>query len=367
MIAGASDPWKRAALEDRELQGYRKASELFQRYQGGFDRAPSDVLKTLREYNFPVPGIDQMLVSMHGDAAGYRARALQQQLAAQGIQLDDAMIGQQLAPFLQTFAGRDDKEFDAGLKDTLAGIAQAAMARQQQADTIAMQNGQMSQVEFATKYGTPMNALAQHEQTIAAQQRFAQMENQRKAAIDALARRGIPRDQAEELVNLSPNMQTTVMGLDKTAADAAAKQGEEAEQASIGVIDAAIERVKAGATAAKDLAGMAAKNVDTLNEANKATDDTYWIGTSPEKKAAQDAANAAPIDAAARAQQAMKAIEDAPKLVAALETFKTAKKTKKRNFTPQDLQAFREAARAITEQNMTDEEADEWAGAELGL
>lgn len=201
----------------------------------------------------------------------------------------------------------------------------------------------------------------------AAATNLAKMRNDNQAFVDQLVARNVPREQAEQIASLPAGMRGELSAIDKTNADAAAKAGEEAEQASIGAIDAAIERVKANATSAKDLAGMAAKNVETLAAAAKATPDTKIWGEGPELKAAKAAANAAPVDAATRAQQAMKAIESAPKVIAALEAYKAAKKLKKRNFTAHDLLAFREAARAITGQNLTDEQADDWAGTDLGL
>jgi hypothetical protein len=215
------------------MQGYRKANALFQQYRDKFDRAPAEVLRTLREYHFDVPGVDDLIASLHGDAAGNRARQLQAQLAASGIQLDDAMIGEQLAPHLQLHAGKNDAEFDAGLKDVLRDLATAAIQRQQQVDIQAVQRGEMDQAAFAAKYGTPMNALAQVEQQQAAQTRA-----QEAARTDA-ANRVLLGNRPEAYFNADPSVRGVYDSGLQDQADATARGQEEARKASEGTAKAA--------------------------------------------------------------------------------------------------------------------------------
>ena len=233
LLRRASDRFKDMAVNDRSMQGYRKANALFQQYRDKFDRAPAEVLRTLREYHFDVPGVDDLIASLHGDAAGNRARQLQAQLAASGIQLDDAMIGEQLAPHLQLHAGKNDAEFDAGLKDVLRDLATAAIQRQQQVDIQAVQRGEMDQAAFAAKYGTPMNALAQVEQQQAAQTRA-----QEAARTDA-ANRVLLGNRPEAYFNADPSVRGVYDSGLQDQADATARGQEEARKASEGTAKAA--------------------------------------------------------------------------------------------------------------------------------
>jgi hypothetical protein len=153
------------------------------------------------------------------------------------------------------------------------------------------------------------------------------------------------------------------MGLDKTAADAAANQGEEQRKLRTEAVANAIgslrKQIEAETKGAVDVAGMATKNVDTLAAAAKATPDTVGIwGTGPEKKAAQDAANAAPIDAASRAQAAMRAAELAPQRLQAVNLLEQAAQNPQQYAGPQGIEGLRQAAKLAMGEAATQEEID---------
>lgn len=203
---------------------------------------------------------------------------------------------------------------------------------------------------------TPNQAADDIRAQQAAKERFAQLENQRRA------NRELNPNAPEAYFNASDAGRSAYDANQRARADAAAKQGEEQRKLRTEAVANAIgslrKQIEAETKGAVDVAGMAAKNVDTLNEANKATDDTYWIGTSPEKKAAQDAANAAPIDAASRAQAAMRAAELAPQRLQAVNLLEQAAQNPQQYAGPQGIQGLRQAAKMAMGEAATQEEID---------